>query len=542
MRTSKKFLYSILAISAISLIALSDSSQTTLKDILTSLAPYQTEPAAAMWPHGRSPERFDSSYKQPRITVTFTEKLNRQVGALKDFFAYTENAKLLQEIKWNPNKTPPGYDFYVAENYDGHSRPHLVPVSDQQTCVKCHQNGGPIFEHLSWSEMNERDVNFGDPNVIDKIKAARGGDTKYLGFDISSSGQDLSRNVEGANRLIQAAKACSSVCKDDLTCRKELLNNALTNPVPARHLHSLEVAELLESIDGHDKKFPFSGSKAFQETVQNNWPFDGYAFPDWGLPDLPVRDLNPLLKDFEKIAYSGTNYDSILEAAKKQHIMPADQSKVGQALKELDPRTHRKLIEPIPKKEAAGYLQAVAFECLGFDDLDAKILKSLKKAEIANALNKKEMQDLIKNWPPVHGIVIDTLLKTLGKNSSQVCNCDLREDKIVPPGHQPMTPEKVSAIAAFRDHLIDVEKIRPISSKHFQALCYECHGATATKYPGTPKFNFDNPEAFMSTVITHRSAFIDELQRKDMPFQGASRQPSEALRSDMIKYLQSLAN
>lgn len=195
------------------------------------------------FPVSRSLQKGKTSYKFPRQVVSVNVPVSQQTAVIPNFnnngqnepqifIGYAPEAGSLEVISWNPNKRK--YEFFQVEDFGPGQKPKLIK-SDEKTCLKCHQSGGPIFTHFPWSESTQTP----DSNVAsrhqEKLKEAEKNLTaeelklkqfsSANNFNFSGGIFGFDGEVRTANLRLSVEKMCIELKKNPK--KEEILENIL---------------------------------------------------------------------------------------------------------------------------------------------------------------------------------------------------------------------------------------------------------------------------------------------------------------------------
>ena len=139
----------------------------------------ETQPARVLIPLGRSLQREAAApryFEFPRVVVAIDTEPRQQPGYaevyLKNllFLGYQEKANTIEVISYNDEAAR--FEFQTVLNYATGVTPY-VTYPQRTLCTSCHQNGGPIFPEVPWSETDvslsvSRLVEASRPDYYDK--------------------------------------------------------------------------------------------------------------------------------------------------------------------------------------------------------------------------------------------------------------------------------------------------------------------------------------------------------------------------------------
>jgi hypothetical protein len=226
-------------------------------------------------PNGRSRQRAQADYEQPRFVVAQGQPDVSDPATL--FIGYAPKAKQLEVIAWNSGEGR--FDFLEVVDYSPDLEPKLRKPA-QERCTICHQGGAPLFSRFPWSETLFNGA------VVGGILKARQGDATYhglkyddpqggslVGTDISVDPGKLDFQVRRANRRLQSSNVVRSVCNDAAECRRKILLAALIDP-SWRFRGDRRACEMRDRI-----------ALELQQTLTPAWPTHRFAYPSSLLPD-----------------------------------------------------------------------------------------------------------------------------------------------------------------------------------------------------------------------------------------------------------------
>lgn len=160
---------------------------------------------------------------KPRSVQAFSRLMPYQLQA-RIFIGYLEPKKQLEVISYNDELGR--FEYQVVKNYGLGLKPKVYYVK-RNLCVKCHQNGGPIFSLAQWEDTNN---NF----VIGKVLRAHQIDhaNHYQSLPIRKplEVQEFDGAVRSANELLERQRMWRFLCSQDpdkLSCRKNVVLSAL---------------------------------------------------------------------------------------------------------------------------------------------------------------------------------------------------------------------------------------------------------------------------------------------------------------------------
>ncbi len=387
-------------------------------------------------PQGRSLQKGSTDLKDPRVlfgmppafqitksdgtVATFKNPLSKEL-----FVGYSPRARTLEVLSYNREKGIS--DFYKVENYPGPSL-KVNSHTGEDTCLKCHQAGGPIFPRAPWSETSSslsvtkalceknggkpyyQGIRFADkcsptPSPVDP-RASQEGRLAATAFDI---------DVRLSSRVLQARNACRTMCGDDLACRKLLIRSALKFPRAMSSLARIdtdnptEAAEVLRfSLRPPRQKgsgVPVADpddvdlEAKLRAKLLPGWKPEKYSYSSSTLPDRdPMTD--PLKVTVARDAAGGTDKTYRENDTGTDKDLTGLQSAADPVL--ADPATKRPLAGSIPAEVAPLYAMDAAFDCFGFQSKDSWAIQDCAAKDpgaIAKILNSSYLDAAVNDWP-----------------------------------------------------------------------------------------------------------------------------------------------
>ena len=133
--------------------------ESLLASIESHLDPEES-PSRVLIPLGRSLQREAAAphyFRFPRVVVAIDTEPRHQPGYvdvfLKSllFLGYQEKSNTIEVISYNDEAAR--FEFQVVSDYGIGLTPN-VAYAERAVCTSCHQNGGPIFSEVPWSETD----------------------------------------------------------------------------------------------------------------------------------------------------------------------------------------------------------------------------------------------------------------------------------------------------------------------------------------------------------------------------------------------------
>lgn len=123
------------------------------------------QPLSVLIPLGRSQQRHQASFQDPRRVVGFRSRAVDGIHA-RLFLGYTEKAEQIEVMSLRDGQTE--FDFQLVDNYRAASKP-VVKTANRNVCLSCHQHGGPIFTPTPWAETNFDSTNSIVPLLLKEL-------------------------------------------------------------------------------------------------------------------------------------------------------------------------------------------------------------------------------------------------------------------------------------------------------------------------------------------------------------------------------------
>ncbi|MEW6055262.1 MAG: hypothetical protein AB1540_01500 [Bdellovibrionota bacterium] len=497
-------------------------------------------------PDGRSLKKKEADYGEPRRIVV----LESNASVPPSFVGLVPNAQELEVITWSQKSKR--YEFLIVKDYAPGLRPKVIQA-DRQLCMSCHQAGGPIFTPRPWRETTENKA------VETEVKKARLRAGKKL-ITVPNAeaaifpegkfpGDLIDSNVRIANRALQSVNVCTNLCKNNETCKKQLLYLGLLKE------HSLD-AKSIATLD-----------QEFAEAVTGLWPSDNFSYPSSVLPDRdPLLDraegptvFLKALKDRSNKTHNFSNPPTeeqlkpYLETYNEETAgVFSDDPKLstitisGTAAQILaDPKTPRPKVSSLVREKAASKLLHLLNSCFGFSDADFRYLNTLEPDEVKKIILKnpdeKSMKAILESWPPIGRKVMNfvrvSALKLRGTAANpEVCETD--------------TPKKLTVqriMDAIEDSSKRRETIKFIEGQ-FQKYCAQCHGGKDSDMP-LPLESFEKMRNYTTEDLrpddrgmARKLKVVDRLRGIDgrMPPGNADVLPTPEETEEMIEALEHL--
>lgn len=183
-------------------------------------------------PLGRCVNRYAADpeyFKYPRIVVAVDSEHNGSGEwnklFIKDrlFLGYQEKADAIEVISYNEDSGK--FDFQVVSNYAQGEIPSVSTVEDDR-CISCHQNHGPIFSRSNWDETEFND------EIFRRIAMAKFGPGYESSRSIGSGAATVDLATNRANMFSLFQRFWQQACRSGdgasaIRCRAGLFQMAL---------------------------------------------------------------------------------------------------------------------------------------------------------------------------------------------------------------------------------------------------------------------------------------------------------------------------
>lgn len=468
----------------------------TAEEIVLNLNYADASPVTAFIPRGRSAQADKANEKKPRIIIT-SHTPNKVTGRAplgfedlagfpssdyegKLYFGHSENAEQIESLSWN--KDSHRFDFFIISNFAVNKQPQVVEITQRKNCTKCHQNEAPIWTLPPWTEVMVHDP--AKKHDISRSQKATPGKALYRDRGVlisdeltpveNNTGLALDSSSGAGNRLAQITTLIKSLCRQDLDCRRMIVEAAVTNLNYSNYIHKNFVID--NSAFGVDfVQGPFQNLKLskklipksflrYEDRILNLWPVDQFSY------------VSQLLTDPSFGIAGDTQINT------------------------LDPIASRGALQAIDDQLAVAMIWDTAFEIMGLTLEDARNLLKISPREriakiqrLGDGNYNNETKALLENWLPTRTALLDFYgIKT----DSTLLNADT--DK---------TPSQL-----------------------FNQYCQSCHASTQKENPVIAFSDADSLEKF-STAIKRR------MTKGSMPPQD-SLQPTLEQKLKMLKSLE----
>ena len=236
------------------------------------------QPLPILIPLGRSQQRHQASFQDPRRVVGFSSRAVNGIHA-RLFLGYTEKSEQIEVMSLRDGQTE--FDFQLVDNYRAASKP-VVKTANRNVCLSCHQHGGPIFTPDPWAETNfERRFSI-VPLLLKEIHPSGRIDGIPIVQPINRDSLSFQLLVEDASAQLRDNKIWSTGCspsKQAAACRANLLKQLfnLAGLTPPRDFNL-------------SKKFNLSKTLNHPDEIISDRNLATMLFPD---NSVSFRDLSP---------------------------------------------------------------------------------------------------------------------------------------------------------------------------------------------------------------------------------------------------------
>jgi hypothetical protein len=246
-------------------------------------------------PLGRSLQRHAAApayFKSPRVVVAVdSEPVAWSVKGrpyLKDrlFLGYQAAANIVEVISYNERAGR--FEFQIVTDYASGRRPR-VRYANRGLCMSCHQNGGPIFPTVNWSETNL------NPSIAERLLAEA---EAFHGVQAHARHAlpalfDTATNRANLFSLYQLLwqQGCRAARRDhSIRCRAGALTAMLR--------HRLGAFSVIDADNSLVREYFLP---ILEHNRQQSWP-DGLLLPNPNIPDrrpfsMPTPDAVPAAFD-----------------------------------------------------------------------------------------------------------------------------------------------------------------------------------------------------------------------------------------------------
>lgn len=491
---------------------------------------------AVVIPEGRSLQKDNTSYEEPRIVLSMPPGFQDATGngyknplGSQFFLGFSPRAKTLEMITYDPDT---GKNvFFRIDNYPPPPgrKPKITRVNDNG-CTKCHQSGGAIFSRAPWAETNSslrvaqklcesqktRDPSTGKlvyQNTYQGVKFADECPPKDTGRPPGSSSPGrggavtLDTNVRLNNRLLQSRNACQSMCGSDVGCRKALIQSALDLPRSPEMMPRINFGDPQESemIKGFlEQKMGFTPAPSvkkgqstestnlgastqelwtlrnqLQNSLGSGWDRDRYDYPSSVLPDRDPLAQPPTVQRISYPNGADANFEESSSVNDNGSLHPTQEAVTQQNGDYIDPEQPRPKTGTIPKDFASLYAMDEAFSCLGFQSSDSRVVRSCA-AKVPNlvqsVMSSAEVSEASQNWPlggnGASSRVRFEVMQSLRKS------CGMAAETENCPTQTGM-PSGASVAQEGKDATSAAAKVPPLPpsgpTAKFQTNCLKCH-------------------------------------------------------------------
>ncbi len=393
-------------------------------------------------PDGRSAQKSTSNFRDPRVLTSI------ETGEGRIFIGYSKNARQLEVISWNQETQ--SYDFQTVSNYSSGTTPNIHPAGT--ACISCHQNNGPIFTSVPWSESS-------DPEVLRRMRLGPPARTTYEGIPIPAP--EEVENFTGAityeaaanngAKELRNANMCKRICGPDsaahtplvFQCRKSLLFLAL-NPMEGgtppeqtpQHVDAIRTNGLPEQ--NRRSLLRYHAYQMVSSRIAQNLPADGFALPSF----LIEEDRNPF-KTY-------TNAEQL----------------------EQNPATPRGTTEDLDVGEIEAFFagdNTEILKCLGMDYREVNALRDYGSQKLWDAINDSSTHDLVNTMPPKRQVLVRRLLDRM-----------IADEEIT-------SEEAAVSFTAYCGEFL--RSVAPLRAQALDPLANASKAATNAIYPNQPLFN-----------------------------------------------------
>ena len=209
-------------------LAASNGLPTSYPALRWALEKFSGRPAThALIPLGRSLQRFQTDFEEPRVVAAFDSGL---------FVAFAKRASSLEVISFNERLGR--FEFQVVRGF-GPGQTPAVYYASRALCLRCHQGGQPIFAPFPWAETDAPDSDGSLAGVRARLMKihdeGKGAPPSYHGVRVGGERfdevQELDGFVQGSRSLVNFhslwPRACGSTPVSEKTCRVALVTQAL---------------------------------------------------------------------------------------------------------------------------------------------------------------------------------------------------------------------------------------------------------------------------------------------------------------------------
>lgn len=434
--------------------------------------PENKPPLVLMIPKGRSLLKAQADFEHPRLIATADFEDANTAAALgvaprgQLFLGFVENAHEIEVISYN--EAAGRFEFQLVQDYREGGLPRIV-YARRAICITCHQAGAPIFPQRPWNETN------GQPEIAEKIRAARNSDQPYLNAPISNPigvPERIDELAEVGNFLVATQRAWLDGCAegdDGIACRRQMLKLALQYLWnPAEFDAQSADAKQLRMLQA--KHWPAGGIADAEKSLRNRDPLaETRGIKGWFRNLLTPKSTEPGAK---------TNED--LEAFERLPKLPA----------ELDPLTPRPPKRVLTANDVDGAFGLASMLTLA-DFKQLEQAAGFQRAALEAAVDKADAT-LFAPAPFSRVKTMKALLATLG-HKTELDYCCLNTAEMSPPIALGVPPLKISDGSVL---------------KHFEQYCFACHRGNPAK-----RLNFmaGNTEEFVLDNIKKKTEIRDAL-------------------------------
>lgn len=556
----------------------------------------------------RSLHRGRVTFEDPRMIVAIplidlgTLHLPNQESFPGIILAYAPLAKQLEVMSWVPQTGT--YAFHVIDNYESDltngyyssneeaerkKRVEVFPtMPKRESCLSCHQNGGPIFTHRPWAETPYDDD-------ITRLKMKEF--IRHSGVTGNSPGMDgIIRTVA---KHIQVNRIAREICENNVACRRFLLGLALIGNHPG--MNELTRQKL---------------NQQFYDLIKDAWPKDGFGYASSVLPDrhfrsekikngitplyliankkefvLSLIDMNDtFFKDSKglwsyanshpeftideiiRVTHHETDREILTEISKAKFLNYIEGLARGgerlflqfrgikkipiygyledlapeiENLTPADPRYLRPLVGEIPPQYAAERVMKHLYSVFGFNQEIMQELTGVVSFDILYELafqNTEWMNDLVASpvWPP-SGNAVRKTIKDVLSNVLRVKKADqdleklgfkhyIDPSKIQEEEKEEVIPKETPDSKKFSDDN---------ATKILKSYCSSCHGGQNPK--SGIELPLDDPQALKKYRDDSGYSVTDHLTGVAKPMPPADSKPlSEEERKAIIEWLRNI--
>ncbi len=446
----------------------------------------------AMTPYSRSP-----AGREKKVDLTHPRALKvYQIHSRPIYTGFVERKNVVEVISWNDETIPPRYEFLLVKDIGIPGKKAQITHANRTFCTSCHQQGGPIFPVLPWSEfLDVRDSRANSTTMTDMLQAF-GRRKNYFGVDLKDYARRAKGNqgpddhdtpednykhpvdligkydnaVRSGNHRLEAAYMCTQLCKDNVECKRLLLKTAVYDTLGQSDSFGMGTGSNI-SVGNLCPKSQREERFTLPETARSNdwekqWePFHDLImsdrYPAW--PDDVLADRDPIQQPIDELTESQLSASSA-------------RSKISGG-EYFDP----------------GAIALSAFKCLGLSGDDRMKLMNIEKTQILTRVRSRQATKLLSApGLPLRENLMNLLL---GREVAQA---------------------EVHRLPADED-IILADRSDPayLVVKH----CSQCHGHANDEYP-LPLSDLNKMRLYASPIFNktpYELVSIGEMPRKKLP-------------------------